>query len=206
MLKIPKIFHRIWIGDNPMPQQFIDWGKSWLEHHPDWEMREWNDVEEVVVNKDCLPLSRNLSQTSDILRYELLYRYGGIYLDTDFVCQKNIEALLEDADFVGAGELPNMVSAGFIAVIPQHPLIWDVMQSLPERIRSTTMNQARATGPGMLTAIWEKYKFFPEIKSYGPALFYPYSWKQRYTHRHLAFPEAYAVHHWAGSWLKEKHD
>jgi mannosyltransferase OCH1-like enzyme len=32
---------------------------------------------------------------SDILRYEVLHKLGGVYVDFDFLCLKNIEPLLQ---------------------------------------------------------------------------------------------------------------
>lgn len=159
-------------------------------------MTEWNSPDQLtLVNADCLQYSRNHSQTSDILRYEILWQYGGVYLDTDFVCQKNIEPLLEGYDFVGAGERDGIVSAGIIACVPHHPVVGRVMQLIPDRIKSN-MHQAKSTGPGVLTEACSEH----DVKIYGPRLFYPYHWREKHR-RNESFPDAYAVHHWAGSWL-----
>lgn len=200
MIKIPKIFHRIWLGDNPMPEEFKIWGKTWTNLHPNWQMKEWNNTNGIKINHDYIKYSKNVAQTSDLLRYEILYKHGGIYIDTDFVCQKNIEPLLEDASFVGAGEYENMVSAGFIAATPNHPIIKEAILSLQDRIQ-LNMNQAKATGPGMLTSVWENHKDDQNVKIYGPKLFYPYGWKEP-EKKHDEFKDAYAIHHWAGSWRK----
>lgn len=201
MLRIPKIFHRIWVGEKPMPDEFVEFGRSWRELHPGWVMIEWNRPEQLqpLVNASHIGEARNAAQLSDVLRYEVLHRFGGVYLDTDFICQKNIEPLLQDADFVGAGEKPDMVSAGFIAAVPSQVVIKAALAMLPSRITSR-MHQASATGPGLLTEAWRPYRFLPEVVAYGPELFYPYPWTEKHR-RHEAFPDAYAIHHWAGSWL-----
>lgn len=188
-----------------MPAEFVAYGYSWLEHHPDWAMVTWTSPEQLqpLVNVDCLAYSRNLSQTSDILRYEILNRFGGVYLDTDFHCQKNIEPLLEEYEFVGAGEKPDMLSAGLIAAIPRHPIVSDVLAALPGRIRSN-LHQAKSTGPGLLTEAWKPYKDHERVEAYGPDLFYPYAWNEPHR-RTEKFPDAYAVHYWAGSWLGKNH-
>lgn len=184
-----------------MPDEFVEFGRSWLDRHPDWCMVEWRKLEQLtpLLNHDITHLAKNMSQLSDIVRYELLYRFGGVYLDTDFLCQKNTEPLLYGYDFVGAGENEGMLSAGFIASVPRHRIVHSAIRMLPERIVSD-MHQAKATGPGLLTEAWEPYKNDSDVKAYGPALFYPYAWNEHHR-RHEEFPEAYAVHHWAGSWL-----
>lgn len=204
MLRIPKIFHRIWVGDKPLPEEFIKFGDTWQEHHPDWHMALWTSPKQIVSrNLDCVPMARNASQLSDIMRYEILYAFGGIYLDTDFICQKNVEALLSDASFVGAGEKPDMLSAGFIAAVPEHRIVKKAIDLIPERIKSD-MHQAKSTGPGLITDAWQPSKDDPDVLAYGPELFYPYAWNEPHR-RHEQFPEAYAVHHWSGSWLEKPH-
>ena len=186
-----------------MPAEFAAFGRSWLSHHPGWTLLEWNRPEQIqpLVNQSLVPAARNVSQLSDLLRYEILSLFGGVYLDTDFECFKNIEPLLEDARFVGAGEYEDMLSAGFIAAAPRHPLITEILETIPSRMAWTT-NQARATGPGLITDVWRRRKQLHDdgVVTYGPRLFYPYGWKEKHR-RHEAFPEAYAAHHWAGSWL-----
>lgn len=201
MLYIPKLFHRIWLGDKPMPQEFVDFGRTWRSLHPGWTMLEWNRPEQLapLYNREILSKAKNVAQLSDILRYEILTAVGGVYLDTDFECLKNIEPLLENAQFVGAGEYELMVSAGFIACVPRHVIVNKARQRIPGRIDSP-QHQAHTTGPGLLTDVWRDHQHDEGVVTYGPKLFYPYGWKEKHR-RHEAFPEAYAVHHWAGSWL-----
>lgn len=191
----------MWLGGKSMPQEFVDYGRSWLEHHPDWTMVHWSDLDQLAEmrNAASVPLARNLAQLSDIVRYEVLHRFGGVYLDTDFLCQRNVESLLVGYDFVGAGEQENMLSAGFIAAVPGHPLVERAIELLPARIASD-LHQAKSTGPGLLTEAWLSFKDAPSVKAYGPQLFYPYAWNEHHR-RHEQFPDAYAIHHWAGSWL-----
>lgn len=198
---IPRVFHRIWLGGQPMPQEYVDFGRGWLELNPGWEMREWNESNlPELVTGTLFREARNYSQASDVLRYELLYRFGGVYLDTDFEALKPLQPLLQSNSWVGAGEYRDMVSAGFIACTAGHPITRDVLDMLPERIRGD-LPQAQATGPGMLTEAWKRFKEQPGVQAYPPGLFYPYGWQEKHR-RHEEFPNAVAVHHWAGSWVE----
>ena len=38
---IPKIFHHVWVGSNPMPEKEIKYIESFRRHHPDWEFMFW---------------------------------------------------------------------------------------------------------------------------------------------------------------------
>lgn len=54
-------------------------------------------------------------------------------------------------------------------------------------------------GPGFLTRIAMQT---PNVTLFPPSVFYPYHWRE--THRRLeSFPQAYAVHHWQGTWVAE---
>ena len=100
--KIPKIIHHIWIGGN-LPDNFKFCIESCRRHHPDWEHRLWTDADLKKYNwrfKDVL-LSKKINpgKKSDILRLEILHKYGGVYLDTDFYCCKSLAKLHEKVDF-----------------------------------------------------------------------------------------------------------
>jgi mannosyltransferase OCH1-like enzyme len=126
---------------------------------------------------------------------------AAVYLDTDFICQKNIEPLLlADATFVGAGEKPGMLSAGFIAAEPRHPLIGRCRDLINARIDLPQV-QAHTTGPGMITrgmarflrptpVLWRMVRS-SFTRTLGP----------RSIGGTRPFPDAYAIHHWSGSWL-----
>ena len=100
-LKIPKIIHQIWLG-SPFPQEYKKYQESWQKHHPDWEYKLWTDAEVAdldLINRDLYDASLNYGEKSDILRYELLYRYGGMYADTDFESLKPLDTLHYSYDF-----------------------------------------------------------------------------------------------------------
>jgi mannosyltransferase OCH1-like enzyme len=200
--RIPHQFHRIWLG-GPMPDEFRRFGDTWLEQHPGWTMRQWGD--------DNLPPMRNqtlfdaiesASQKSDILRFELLWLYGGVYVDTDFECRQSIEPLLEGVQVFAAREIDSQVSGAIVGSVPEHPFIGMLIDSLPgslgEHGRATP---AYSTGPGFVSRclkIWDSEGKEP-VTIFPASYFYPYLWYEKQK-RFAKFPDAYAVHHWANSW------
>ncbi len=40
---IPRVFHQIWLGEKPIPEQFRKWADLWLESNPGWRMEWWTD-------------------------------------------------------------------------------------------------------------------------------------------------------------------
>ena len=85
--KIPKIIHQIWIGPKPIPWKWINSFKiDFLSKYPDWKHYLWTDSNintlDLINNAAYLDC-KSYNGKSDILRYELLHQYGGIYIDAD---------------------------------------------------------------------------------------------------------------------------
>lgn len=135
--KIPKIIHQVWLGPKPPPGYFWDYRQSWQKMHPDWEYRFWTDKEVEALDfdlKDLYLRSTNWGEKSDILRTELLDRFGGLYVDTDFECLKSFEELHLKYDFYTGLEPPHdgdftssaphvTISDALIGAAPHHPII-----------------------------------------------------------------------------------
>ena len=96
---IPKLIHRIWLGP-PMPPEHEAFGRRWEELYPDWEMWLWGEAALAglgMQNQDLYDRAEELAPgfegqlRSDVARYEILYRYGGLYVDTDFEPLRSFE-------------------------------------------------------------------------------------------------------------------
>jgi len=100
-IAVPKIIHRIWLGGNPIPDEFAVYGATWQAKHPGWEMRLWTESDLANIdmqNRDLFDRPQSLAAKSNIARLEVLYLHGGVYVDTDFECICNIEQLIGDAE------------------------------------------------------------------------------------------------------------
>jgi hypothetical protein len=106
---IPKIIHYCWFGKGLMPKSQKDCIKSWQKIMPDYKIMRWDetnfDVEKYAASKYANKVKK-YALTSDVCRYNVLYEYGGIYLDTDVEVFKKFDDYL-DADFFSAVELYN---------------------------------------------------------------------------------------------------
>ena len=126
--KIPKIIHQIWIGPKPAPTKFMN---TWKEKNPDFEYILWNEAEfekrgivfECQEKIDVMP---ELCGKADIIRYEVLYKYGGYYFDADSICIEPIdEELMSKLAFAGYENetvRPGLVANGTMAFPVNHPL------------------------------------------------------------------------------------
>ena len=126
--RIPKIIHQIWLG-SPVPQQFNKYINSWKNNHPDWEYRLWADDDIVafgLYNQEMYDEAENYGEKSDIARYEILERFGGVYVDIDFECLQPLDALHHMYDFyIGIQPLDTryvQVNNALIGSIPGHDI------------------------------------------------------------------------------------
>ena len=42
-MRIPRLFHQIWVGPNPFPDEYAALQETWRTHNPDWELHFWRD-------------------------------------------------------------------------------------------------------------------------------------------------------------------
>ncbi len=109
-LIVPKIIHQIWINENgqtasTVPAKYKDYYESWTKFNQDslhvlWtndnlmyseEFKSIPGHEELIRTYHNFPL---FIQKLDMLRLIILYVYGGIYVDMDYICYRNIFASL----------------------------------------------------------------------------------------------------------------
>ncbi|HTA96332.1 MAG TPA: glycosyltransferase [Solirubrobacteraceae bacterium] len=198
-MSIPRTIHRVWVGGKPMPAEYERFGASFAEHNPDWEMRLWSeaDLAELEIEEAERKRARTHSELSNLMRYEVLRRFGGIYVDTDVECLQSLEPLLCGVDAFAALEGEGRVGNAILGSTPGHRAFVRAAQ-LARRTLGTGAHSVDANGPYLLSLILEQE---PSVTIFGAHLFYPYRWDEP-ERRHEAFPDAYMVHHWAKSWAE----
>jgi len=176
-----------------MPDEFVRWGETWAKLHPGWAMKLWTE-ENLPASRFPSHLERacHLAQRANIYRYELLLREGGVYVDTDFECLRNIEELVDDCGFFAAYQTEDSVNNAFIGSEPGHP----VARLLTEGIPEMAPERSRSLGANYLTP---RVMGRSDVKLFPREMFYPYKWNEL-DRRGEVFPDAYAVHHWSSKW------
>ncbi len=156
-VKIPQVIHFIWIGPNPFPKESLDNIKSWVDHHPGWTFKFWTDRRRPLPNKkmelhfisdfnfsilqQCFEQSDNYAEKSDLLRYELLYKEGGLYVDHDVECFKTFAPFHRTYDLYCGLETPHepilnssiSVCNNVIGARPHHPVLKGVIELVNSR-------------------------------------------------------------------------
>lgn len=129
-INIPKKVHYCWFGNKAMDEKIYKHISTWKKHLPDWEFICWNeenfDVEKFQYAKEAYE-NKKYAFVSDVARMYALQMQGGIYLDTDVDILDNFEELLT-GDLILAHESEKVLLTAFIAAVPNHPVINEMME------------------------------------------------------------------------------
>lgn len=212
-LRIPKIIHQIWIGDG-VPEELYDFHKSWQLMHPDWTCYLWtqNNINELpLINRQYIDRAENPAEKSDILRYELLYIYGGVYIDMDCEPLAPLDLLHYAYDFyVGICPLDTglvQIGSAIIGATPHHPIMKACIDEIPKNYNNPLLknNITGKTGPILLTKKFIEHAEKTGLKdcAFPATYFYPMGAVENYYAPDIWQSwGAFSVHHWAKTWNK----
>lgn len=200
---IPKLIHYIWIGDNPMSQLSNICVNSWNEKLPDFKVTRWGeknlDLDQLAKEnrffKECR--KRNLyAYMADYIRLRVLYKYGGVYMDTDIQVIKSFEDLMDTDILIGHASY-GKIGTGFIAVEPEHPFIKRLLEFYDKEIWDVDI----FTIPDIVEYVYktENYSF----KIYEKEYFSPCAYDKPYDKNDIT-ENTRVIHWYEGSWTANK--
>lgn len=217
-----RIIHQVWFGTIPNNREakktYVKLKKyrdSWKIKNPRWCHMEWNKN---LSNKfvqyffpEHYEMYKNYPyeiQRCDSIRYMILYRYGGLYADMDYYCNKPFDEVFDkyNASFYLV-QTPNgiskCVSNSLMFSVPRHPF-WKCFLIEMEISKDVPMYYSKhltvmfTAGPGILNRSFNKFKHRFKLKSW------PYRYFQPYTHIEDIFSlknnNVYAIHASNGCW------
>jgi len=158
-------------------------------------------------NRTFFDESKNYGQKSDILKWEVVYRFGGVYIDVDYESIKPLDMLNHMYDFyTGVQPLDTsfvQLGAALFAARPGHPILKHCVETIKDDWKHKQI--VASTGPLHFTKSF--YQTIGKNNTIDVALpasyFYPCGYdEQKLPRKEWIKPESFAVHHWAGSWLK----
>lgn len=122
---IPKIIHYCWFGNNSKPEVALKCIETWKKYFPGWKIIEWNeDNYDMGANQYLIDAyeAKRWAFVSDIARLDILYQYGGIYLDIDVEFLKPLpEKYLEYEGILGF-EYTHTIAPGLIMGVEKQNL------------------------------------------------------------------------------------
>jgi mannosyltransferase OCH1-like enzyme len=212
---IPALIHFIWLG-SPLPLRCRVMIETWKKFHPNWRIKIWTEADLQwfpMQNRAMFDRAKNWGEKADIWRYEILYRFGGLYADTDFECLKSFDHIHKSCELYAGltHDKDPLLGNSLIGSIPGHPVLKLCIDSLKmgpgdhddSRIQLQTgpyhftrcfLNVAKSGQHGMV-AFPVDY-FFP----------FPHTKREETRDRSLiksrwVLPDSYALHYWDVSWL-----
>lgn len=168
--------------------------------HPGWDFVTLRDP----VNRDPFPATRHLfdrcesgAQLADLIRIEYLYRYGGVYLDSDVEVYRSFEPLTGLSAFAGydcVDYIPNAI----IGATQWHGAMLRAMLRAQENFSKGTW----MTGVGATTSVFRDPN--ADVVLFPPGSFYPIFWKDKartdWSMVQKKNPWAFCAHHAHHSW------
>lgn len=160
-------------------------------------------------NRKYFDQATNYGERGDILDYEIVYRFGGMYVDCDFECYKPFDIFHHVYDFyTGIQPLDTncvQLGAALFAAIPKHPILENCVVNIKNNRHIPQI--IVKTGPIYFTRI-----FYQTVKKTGlkdvalpSSYFYPCGYEQRHEPSIVwRRPVSFGTHHWAGSWLEKE--
>ena len=204
MTTIPKIIHQIWIGPKTAPSKLMD---TWRDKNPDFKYIRWNE-EEIKNRKlhlNCLNRINEIEEINgkaDIIRWEILYEYGGVFLDADSICIEPVDnVLLSKKCFAGwenEEARPGLIATGTMGFPPKHPLVKNAIDWIKENEVShekTTKMAWYNVGPGLLTRMYDT-KLYNDLHIFPSYTFLPYHFTGR---EYLGHGKIYAYQEWGST-------
>ena len=180
---IPRIVHQIWLGPEPPPWYTME---SCRLATPGWLHVVWTDDNlPPMVNREVFDaLGAAYYAKADVLRYEVLFRFGGVYVDADQLCLRSFDDLLrpDDAFFAGYQNLGNpdldderrrttLIANAVVGASPRHPIIERVIRDVGAGIAAKGPPW-RSVGPAALTRAIEDTSARAVVHPFHE--FYPY--------------------------------
>jgi mannosyltransferase OCH1-like enzyme len=206
---IPEILHHVWLGPNPVKGP--EFRMSFMRHNPLWTFMCWTDrnVHEADVSGDVKRIVRDRTipyiVKTDLLRYALLFSYGGVYSDWDMLCNRSLAPLLDTHGFSSVSYYGQMGNA-LIGCIPGYEEFGKLEQIIQRKIiedpNACTRDPARTTG------VEFQAKYLENCETIYPREhFQPFPWKSL-EGRDQQWPDSYTVHHWWGmdpdGWINKR--
>lgn len=210
---IPKIIHYCWFGGKPLSPLTLQCIESWKKFLPDYEIIQWNE-NNYDINKNKFAKSAYESKkyafVADVCRVEVLYNYGGIYLDTDMEILKPLNDILNDKyNLVLGFENIDFIAVGII-VSSKGNHIMDKLNDFYLIKKFEVSNIYDLTIPKIVTNLLEKQglKLNNKLQVINESIlilpteyFYPFNY---FTKKTNITNNSLALHHYDSSWMDSK--
>lgn len=212
MQTIPKILHYCWFGKGEKGKLIQFCISTWEKILPEYQIIEWNEnnfdlhLAPAYVKQayEC----NKYAFVSDYVRIQVLCNFGGVYLDTDVEAVKSLKDILNNETFVSGFVTEKLLTAAFIATVPNHPFLAEFLKTFHSRNFLLDGGQMDITPINdHLTALAIKYGLKTDdslqiiqsdMKIYPVEYFTGYDMDNSHIKK---TDNTYMIHHMMGTWL-----
>lgn len=205
-----KKIHYIWLGGGKKNKIFYRCYDSWKKFLPDWDIIEWNESNLDISKYRYVQQAYDRGKYAfavDVLRFDIINKYQGIYFDTDVEIISSLNSLINAYDAFTGFENKFFINPGLVLFSKSSN------KFCTDMLLNYTMNNFYENGSENLKTICE----------YSTEYFLKYGLKQNSTietiNEMTIFPKEYfcpfdylmrgeivpgktkTIHHYAGSWL-----
>lgn len=208
--EIPKKIHYCWFGPNQPDSLVNKCIESWRKYLPDYEIILWNETNfDINMNRYVQEAykEKKWAFITDYVRLYVLYKYGGIYMDSDVEVIKNLDEFLIHGAFSGFEDIKR-IPTGIIGASEKNQWIGYLLSyydnisfynsdgslNLKTNVETIT-NMSIKKGFDINK---EEQVFFDDVHIYPKEYFAP---KSHLTGEIVCTENTYTIHHFAGSWI-----
>lgn len=208
-MSIPKVIHYCWFGGGELPPLAEKCIKSWKKFCPDYEIIRWDETNfDISANRYAKEAydAKKWAFVSDYVRLFVMYKYGGIYLDTDVELIKPLDELIAENGFMGYEQSGNVSTGLGFACEKGNELVLALLRDyddipflLPDGTyditpcpdRNTETMKSLGLDVGVRNNVFGGIRFLAE-EFLCPINYY--SGKKKIT------KNTYSIHHYSASW------
>jgi mannosyltransferase OCH1-like enzyme len=158
---IPRLTHHMHINETALSPAQARLREGCQKLHPDWQFKFWTDeLLEAFVKEEFadfypewIKIEPRIKQL-DSSRYMLMHRFGGIYMDVDVECVRNLNGLIDPLP-PGAAWVGDWPEPSILASAPNNQLWLHVLSRIARVWR--TLDAWHSTGPAGLGAAILEY-------------------------------------------------
>lgn len=182
------ILHQMWLSDGPtMPPLYKDWCEQYQEMHGHWEYRFWSEpppLENQTLFDRAAEIAPHAPQqfAADVARYEILHRFGGVWMDADVIPHKPLDDLMGGPWVVRHSG--KWIANGILGFPQGHDVLSKAIAGLAGSVRRAQPHwgNTRRSGPQYFTPIVRPFIRSGEVRALPEASFLPYDWDQLERH------------------------
>jgi predicted O-methyltransferase YrrM len=213
---IPKIIHLIHLNQRELQKYNYACIRSICKHMPDYviyihndiepDTFEWNELKQqknIIIKKinrikmfDNYPV-QYVQYEADILRLQILYEYGGIYMDMDIFILKNIDPLFNGSCIYYGREKEGSLINCILCSEPKNELLLIFLNTLSNGLRMNVWAYHIRDIPRILFEKYPFYKYKYGLHIFDNENFCPISWTEGYllnNSNHVYSENVYGIH------------